>query len=296
MSGGYSPRIHLACQRGGKPRWSETHHGVPRAGGHRRAGLSQAPPPARRRSPPAWPRARASLPNSSPNSAAPRRRRRSARSTTTARRADQARSGASPTRTARPSSISRTTCMSTISASPCARAMTMSNSPNATPPTAWRPTRASSPTSTPLAFSPRRAASRLPRSARRRSGRSTRRSRSASWPGRIADRHFNRRAVRRSRVGRSRHGARFVETGLWMRSSLFSARRRKRIGARASTAKRQAVRSAVGLCDVSTLGKIEIVGPDAGALLDRIYSNPFAKLAVGQGALRSHAARRRFCI
>ena len=26
MSGGFNPRIHLACHRGGKPRWSEKHH------------------------------------------------------------------------------------------------------------------------------------------------------------------------------------------------------------------------------------------------------------------------------
>jgi glycine cleavage system aminomethyltransferase T len=42
------------------------------------------------------------------------------------------------------------------------------------------------------------------------------------------------------------------------------------------------VRQAVGLCDVSTLGKIEIVGPDAVTFLDRVYCNPFAELPVGR--------------
>ena len=42
------------------------------------------------------------------------------------------------------------------------------------------------------------------------------------------------------------------------------------------------VRESVGLCDVSTLGKIEIVGADAATFLDRVYCNPFAKLAVGK--------------
>ena len=37
----------------------------------------------------------------------------------------------------------------------------------------------------------------------------------------------------------------------------------------------------VGLIDVSTLGKIEILGPDAGAFLDRIYAGSFADLRVG---------------
>jgi sarcosine oxidase subunit alpha len=42
------------------------------------------------------------------------------------------------------------------------------------------------------------------------------------------------------------------------------------------------VRSAVGVCDVSTLGKIDIQGVDAGIFLDRIYCNGFAKLPVGK--------------
>ena len=43
-----------------------------------------------------------------------------------------------------------------------------------------------------------------------------------------------------------------------------------------------AVRERVGLIDASTLGKIEIKGPDAGALLDRIYSNVFSTLKIGR--------------
>ena len=42
------------------------------------------------------------------------------------------------------------------------------------------------------------------------------------------------------------------------------------------------MRSAVGVCDVSTLGKIDIQGPDAGAFLDRIYINIFSTLPVGK--------------
>ena len=37
-----------------------------------------------------------------------------------------------------------------------------------------------------------------------------------------------------------------------------------------------------GLCDVSTLGKIEIEGADAGVFLDRVYCNGFAKFPVGK--------------
>ena len=42
-----------------------------------------------------------------------------------------------------------------------------------------------------------------------------------------------------------------------------------------------AVRNAAGMLDASTLGKIEVVGPDAAAFLDRMYTNRMCTLAVG---------------
>ncbi|MGI9371615.1 MAG: sarcosine oxidase subunit alpha family protein [Hyphomicrobiales bacterium] len=42
------------------------------------------------------------------------------------------------------------------------------------------------------------------------------------------------------------------------------------------------VRDKVGLLDASTLGKIEIKGPDAAALLDKVYTNMFSSLKVGK--------------
>jgi sarcosine oxidase subunit alpha len=42
----------------------------------------------------------------------------------------------------------------------------------------------------------------------------------------------------------------------------------------------RAARNGVAVMDASTLGKIDVVGPDAGAFLDRVYTNGFAKLAV----------------
>ena len=42
------------------------------------------------------------------------------------------------------------------------------------------------------------------------------------------------------------------------------------------------MRNGVGVCDVSTLGKIEIVGPDGGAFLDFLYINTFSTLPVGR--------------
>jgi methylglutamate dehydrogenase subunit C len=44
----------------------------------------------------------------------------------------------------------------------------------------------------------------------------------------------------------------------------------------------QDVRQAAGLMDISTLGKIDVQGPDAAIFLDRVYANGFAKLPVGR--------------
>ncbi len=44
----------------------------------------------------------------------------------------------------------------------------------------------------------------------------------------------------------------------------------------------RAVRERVGLCDVSTLGKIEVVGADAAAFLDRLYTGMMSTLPVGR--------------
>ena len=40
--------------------------------------------------------------------------------------------------------------------------------------------------------------------------------------------------------------------------------------------------TSVGLFDASTLGKIEVVGPDAAIFLERMYANAFQKLEVGR--------------
>ncbi len=75
-------------------------------------------------------------------------------------------------------------------------------------------------------------------------------------------------------------GAVFVETGLWMRSSWFPRADEDWL----ASASREvlATRNSVGLCDVSTLGKIDVQGKDAAAFLDRLYCNTFSTLAVGR--------------
>ena len=87
------------------------------------------------------------------------------------------------------------------------------------------------------------------------------------------------------------HGAEFEDVGQWKRPRYFP-RTDEDMDA-AVLRECAAVRTAVGIQDVSTLGKIEIRGADAPEFLNRIYTNGFAKLAGGQGALRAHVRGRR---
>lgn len=77
------------------------------------------------------------------------------------------------------------------------------------------------------------------------------------------------------------HGADFVEAGAWLRAQWF--RKGSEKGWRDSVDREvEATRGSVGICDVTTLGKIDIQGRDAAAFLNKVYANGFAKLAVGK--------------
>lgn len=76
-------------------------------------------------------------------------------------------------------------------------------------------------------------------------------------------------------------GAVFVEAGAWMRAAYFP-QAGERGWLESVTREVKTVRSGVGICDVSTLGKIDVQGADAGAFLNFVYCNAFAKLAVGK--------------
>ncbi len=77
-----------------------------------------------------------------------------------------------------------------------------------------------------------------------------------------------------------RHGAKFEDVGQWKRSwyyphageSMHDAVNRECL----------AVRRSVGVLDASTLGKIDIQGPDAATFLNLIYTNGWTKLGVGR--------------
>jgi len=76
------------------------------------------------------------------------------------------------------------------------------------------------------------------------------------------------------------HGAEWENVGQWKRpwyypqggESLHDAVNRECL----------AVRNSVGIMDASTLGKIDIQGPDAAEFINRIYTNAFLKLAPGK--------------
>lgn len=76
-------------------------------------------------------------------------------------------------------------------------------------------------------------------------------------------------------------GAEFVDAGLWKRAQWF-VRPGEHHWRESVDREVRATRSGVGMCDVSTLGKIDVFGPDAGVLLDRLYINGFSGLAVGK--------------
>ena len=75
-----------------------------------------------------------------------------------------------------------------------------------------------------------------------------------------------------------RAGAEMRPVGAWWRPYLYgTGDRTARI-----VDEVRAVREGVGLLDVSTLGKLEVRGPDAGAFLDRLYTMAHASQPVGR--------------
>ncbi len=76
------------------------------------------------------------------------------------------------------------------------------------------------------------------------------------------------------------NGASMYANGLWSRPESYN--RPGESVEQAYIREARAVRAGVGLVDVSTLGKIDVQGPDAAEFLNRVYSNGFAKLPVGK--------------
>jgi methylglutamate dehydrogenase subunit C len=99
--------------------------------------------------------------------------------------------------------------------------------------------------------------------------------------GRSRGKEFKPFRLTPSHTWATEQGAIFVEVGMWLRTQWLPRN--------GETHWRQPVdrevlstRKSVGICDVTTLGKIDIQGMDAGAFLDKVYANTFSTLAVGK--------------
>jgi sarcosine oxidase subunit alpha len=73
-------------------------------------------------------------------------------------------------------------------------------------------------------------------------------------------------------------GAKFIEAGEWLRATHFP-QPHETILQQSVDREVRAVRTQAGFCDVTTLGKIDVQGPDAGTFLDFVYANTMSTLA-----------------
>jgi len=76
-------------------------------------------------------------------------------------------------------------------------------------------------------------------------------------------------------------GAVFTEAGLWLRAQWFPKPSETHWRESCDREVLQ-TRKSVGICDVTSLGKIDVQGSDAAAFLNLVYCNGFAKLPVGK--------------
>ncbi|TIM11267.1 sarcosine oxidase subunit alpha [Mesorhizobium sp.] len=102
-----------------------------------------------------------------------------------------------------------------------------------------------------------------------------------AFAGHHRDENFHATRLTPSHHWAAEQRAVFVDTGLWKRAQWYP-RAGEKDWLESVTREVKAVRGGVGFCDVSTLGKIDVHGPDAGAFLDRVYINTFSNLAVGK--------------
>jgi sarcosine oxidase subunit alpha len=90
--------------------------------------------------------------------------------------------------------------------------------------------------------------------------------------GTLAGRHMEPLRLTPMHAWHLEHGAKLMNAGLWKRPEHYGD----------PQAEVRAVRQAVGLIDVSTLGKFHLSGPDVPLLLERIYTNRWQNLGIGR--------------
>ena len=98
--------------------------------------------------------------------------------------------------------------------------------------------------------------------------------------GKNVNKHFRPLRVTPMHEWNLSNGAKMIETGLYQRPWYFPKLNETLSDSYIREAKK--VRETVGICDVTSLGKISIQGPDATEFINRVYSNPFKKLPVGK--------------
>ena len=103
----------------------------------------------------------------------------------------------------------------------------------------------------------------------------------AAYAGRSAGKDFRPTRLTPSHKWAAEQGAIFVEVGMWLRAQ-WLPRNGETHWRQSVDREVLATRKSVGICDVTTLGKIDVQGTDAAEFLNRIYANPFGKLAVGK--------------
>ena len=102
-----------------------------------------------------------------------------------------------------------------------------------------------------------------------------------AFAGRSRGKHF--RPTRRTAAHQcaAEQGATFIESGAWLRAQWF-AQPGETYWRESVDREVQQTRASVGVCDVSTLGKIDVQGADAQAFLDRVYANKISTLKTGR--------------
>ena len=101
-----------------------------------------------------------------------------------------------------------------------------------------------------------------------------------AYVGREVDEFFDVTRTTPMHTWHTEHGAAFEPVGQWDRAWYYPKNGEDMEAAVQRESK--AVRENVGMLDASTLGKISVVGPDAGEFLNRVYTNAWKKLAVGK--------------
>ncbi|MGO4726440.1 MULTISPECIES: sarcosine oxidase subunit alpha family protein [unclassified Inquilinus] len=102
-----------------------------------------------------------------------------------------------------------------------------------------------------------------------------------AFAGHARGRDFRPTRLTTSHDWAAEQGAVFVEAGAWLRAQYFPRPGEKDWLETVNREVRR-TRSAVGICDVSTLGKIDLQGADAAEFLNRLYINGWSTLAVGR--------------